>query len=227
MANAEVTTAPWYETRDEGQVGTFVRTDAECRFAATLPRSTAAGQALFARTGRDGQRDATMFWAAAAARPGSDSSAVEAGLVEEVEKLAAEPIGGEEMDRARRQLEVAILLGRQSAEDRGRALGIAHMIEGDWRHADRHLERLRSLTPADVQQAAARTFAAMSRYARWLDRKPGRAVTYPVDRTAAARAVIADHQMHEHTVAAFRVQRRFTQGIIVRHGHEGLGDLPG
>jgi len=122
---------------------------------------------LFARTGRDRQRDATVFWAAAALRPGSDSSAVEGILVGEVEKLAGEPIGGEELDRARRQLELAILLGRQSARDRGQALGTAQMIAGDWRDADQQLERLRALTPADVQQAAARTLAAARRTVVW------------------------------------------------------------
>ncbi|MGH7729872.1 MAG: M16 family metallopeptidase, partial [Candidatus Eiseniibacteriota bacterium] len=122
---------------------------------------------LFARTGRDRQRDATMFWAAAAVRPGSDSSAVETSLVGEVEKLAAEPIGGEELDRARRQLEVAILLGRQSASGRGQDLGTAQMIAGDWGDAERQLERLRALTPADIQQAAAHTFAAARRTVVW------------------------------------------------------------
>jgi len=128
---------------------------------------TAEKTCLFARTGRDRQRDATMFWAAAAVRPGSDSSAVEGSLVGEVEKLAGEPIGGEELDRARRQVEVAMLLGRQSARDRGQALGTAQMISGDWHDADRHLERLRALTPADVQKAAARTLTAARRTVVW------------------------------------------------------------
>ena len=121
----------------------------------------------FARTGRDRQRDATVFWAAAAVRPGVDSSAVEGSLVAEVEKLAGGPIGDEELDRARRQLEVSTLLVRQSARDRGQALGTAQMVAGDWRDADRQLERLRALTPADVQQAAARTLAAARRTVVW------------------------------------------------------------
>jgi len=122
---------------------------------------------LFARTGCERQRDATMFWATAALRPGSDSSAVEGSLVAEIEKLAGEPIGGEEMDRVRRQAEVAMLFGRESARDRGQALGTAQMIAGDWHDADRQLERLRALTPAQVQQAAARTLAAARRTVVW------------------------------------------------------------
>lgn len=128
----------------------------------------AEGTCVFARTGRDRQRDGTMFWAAAAIRPGADSSAVEASLVSEVERLAAEPIAGEELDRTRRQLEVAMLLGRQSAGDRGQVLGTAQMVAGDWREADRQLERLRGLTPADVQQAAARVLTGPRRTVVWL-----------------------------------------------------------
>lgn len=140
------------------------------RPSARLTGRLVAGEqtCLFVRTGRDRQRDATVFWAAAAVRPGSDSSAVEGSLVGEIEKLAGEPIDGGELDRARRQLEVAVLLGRQSAGDRGQALGTAQMIAGDWRDADRQLEQLRALTPADLQQAAARTLVAARRTVVWL-----------------------------------------------------------
>jgi zinc protease len=128
---------------------------------------------LFARTGRDRQRDATLFWAAAALRPGADTAAVESSLVGEIERLAGEPIAGEELDRARKQLELALLLGRQSANDRGQVLGAADLIAGDWRDADRQLERLRALTPTDLQQAAARTLVAARRYLVWMTPAPG------------------------------------------------------
>jgi len=127
---------------------------------------------LFARTGRDRQRDGTMFWAAAAIRPGADTLAVERSLVGEIERLASEPIGGEELDRTRRQLEVALLLGRQTAGDRGQAAGTAQMVAGDWQDADRQLQRLRALTPADVQQAAARALGASRRTVVWLSATP-------------------------------------------------------
>ena len=123
---------------------------------------------LLTRTGHDRRRGATMFWAAAALRPGGDSSAVERSLVNGIERLAGEPVSGEELDRARRQLEVALLIGRQSAGDRGQVLGTAQMIAGDWRDADQQLDRLRALTPADLQRAAARTLVAVRRTVVWV-----------------------------------------------------------
>jgi zinc protease len=123
---------------------------------------------LFAQTGRDVRLDATMFWAAAAARSAGDTAAVERRLVGEIEGLATEPVSDEELDRARRQLEVALLLERQSARDRGQALGRSQMLTGDWNDVSRHLDRLRTLTPADLQKAAARTLTAARRTVVWM-----------------------------------------------------------
>ena len=123
---------------------------------------------LFAQTGRDARRDATMFWAASAARSAGDTTAVERWMVGEIERLASEPVSSEELDRARRRLEVGLLLGRQSAHDRGQALGQAQALTGDWNDAQRQLARLRALTPADVQEAAARTLTSTRRVVVWL-----------------------------------------------------------
>jgi len=48
VPNAEVTTAPWYDVKDAPKLRTFIRTDKEGRFSATLPRSMAGRQAVFA-----------------------------------------------------------------------------------------------------------------------------------------------------------------------------------
>ena len=123
---------------------------------------------LFAQTGRDSRRDATMFWAASAARSLADTATVEHWLVGAIETLAAEPVSGEELDRARRQLEVPLLLNRQRARDRGQAAGVSQMIGGDWNDDAHRLERVRTLTPADLQQAAARTLNAARRAVVWM-----------------------------------------------------------
>ena len=135
-----------------------------------LPGRLGSGKtaSLFARAARDGQRDATVFWAAAAPQPGSDTAAVESALVAEVEKLASDPVSGEELDRARRQIQVSLLFGRQGTRDRGQAMGTAAIVSGDWREADRRLEQLRALTPDHLQRAAARTLLAARRTVVWL-----------------------------------------------------------
>jgi len=83
-----------------------------------------------------------------------------------------EPIPGDELDRAHKQLEMALLTERQIAADRGQAMGAAQMIAGDWRDADRQFARLRTLTPGDLQQAAARTLTSSRRAVVWLSAAP-------------------------------------------------------
>ncbi|MBI1795718.1 MAG: insulinase family protein [Candidatus Eisenbacteria bacterium] len=127
-----------------------------------------AGRCVLVDAGRDGRRDATMFWTIAALEPGADSASVERDLLAEMDALGATPVGGDEMDRVRRRASLAMLFGRQTASDRGQALGTAQMIAGDAGEADRAIERLRALAPADLQQAAARTFTAARRTVVWI-----------------------------------------------------------
>jgi zinc protease len=116
----------------------------------------------------DDRRDAALFCAIAVLRPGTDSATVERALVEEVEKLALAPVGEEELDRARRQEEIGTLLEWQTVRGRAEALGSSQLVEGDWRAAARRLERVRRLTPADLQRAAARVLIAGGRNVLWI-----------------------------------------------------------
>jgi zinc protease len=116
----------------------------------------------------DDRRDAALLCAVAVLRPGSDSAAVERVLVEEVEKLALEPVGEEELEHARRQEEVGTLLAWETVRGRAEALGSSQLVEGDWRAAALRLERVRRLTPADLQRAAARVLVAGGRNVLWV-----------------------------------------------------------
>jgi len=116
----------------------------------------------------DDRRDAALLCAVAVLRPGTDSASVERVLVEEVEKLALEPVGEEELERVRRQEEVGTLLAWQTVRGRADALGSSQLVEGDWRAAARRLDQVRRLTPADLQRAAARVLIAGSRNVLWV-----------------------------------------------------------
>ena len=116
----------------------------------------------------DSRRDAGLLYAMAAPRPGADSAVVERTLVEEVEKLAREPVGEEELDRVRRQEEIGTLIAWQTARGCAEALGSALLVDGDWHAAALRLERVRQLTPADLQRAAARVLVAGGRNVLWV-----------------------------------------------------------
>jgi zinc protease len=126
------------------------------------------GRCVLTQAGRDERRDATMFWTLAALQPGADSASVERDLLAEIDALVSAPVSGAELDRARRRVELALEFGRERPRDRGQVLGASQLVAGDPGAADRALERLRALTPADLQQAAARTFTAARRTVVWI-----------------------------------------------------------
>jgi zinc protease len=116
----------------------------------------------------DDRRDAALLCAVAVLRPGTDSAGVERVLIEEVEKLAREPVGAAELERVRRQEEIGTLLSWETVRGRAEALGSSQLVEGDWRAAALRLERVRRLTPADLQRVAARVLVAGGRNLLWV-----------------------------------------------------------
>ncbi len=135
-----------------------------------LQRALVAGPARCGSVqgGVDGRRDSGLLYVMATLLPGADSAQVESTLVNEVEKLAREPVGDEELQRARRQGEVATLLAWQTPHGRAEALGTAQLLEGDYRASALRFERARALTPADLQRAAARVLVPAARSVVWI-----------------------------------------------------------
>ncbi|MRG93118.1 M16 family metallopeptidase [Polyangium spumosum] len=84
---------------------------------------------------------------------------IDAALAE----LAGAPPTEAEMDRARKRIEAAFVLGLAWSRDRASALGMFELATGDARAIGRELERLAAVTPADVQKAAARYLAPSRR----------------------------------------------------------------
>ncbi len=138
----------------------------EARLQRGLVGTTAT--CLAVQGGFDPWRDGGVFYAVATTRPGADSAAVERAVVDSVEALAARPVADGELDRARRQEELATLTALQTVRGRALSLGSALMLDGDWRAATQRLERLRALTPADLQRAAARVLAPAGRNVVWI-----------------------------------------------------------
>lgn len=116
----------------------------------------------------DSRSQGGLLYVVAVVKPGADSSVVERALLGEMERLAREPLTDEELDRARRQEEIATLLGWQTARGCADALGAAQIVDGDWRAAALRYERVRRLTAADLQRAAARVIVPAGRSVLWV-----------------------------------------------------------
>lgn len=124
--------------------------------------------ALLTQAGVVPNREASMFWAMAALGADADSSTAERALLDQVGRLAREPIPGDELDRARAQLLTGELFRLQTVHARAQALGEAQVFAGDPAVADRRLAQLAALTPADLQRAAQRVLTETARAVVWL-----------------------------------------------------------
>lgn len=127
---------------------------------------------LLLQSGFDGRGAGTLFYTVAAVRAGADSTAVEHDLVAAVERLATEPPTADALERARREEEAGTLFAWQTSRHRAEALGGAVMLGGSPASAAARLDRLRALTPEDIQHAAQRLLVPAARTVVWLTAAP-------------------------------------------------------
>ncbi len=80
---------------------------------------------------------------------------VERLMVEQAVRLAEEPITGSELDRSIGQLSGGLVLGMEDTGSRMNRLGKAELVQGELVSVSEALERIRSVTAAEVQDLAA------------------------------------------------------------------------
>ncbi|HEX2482470.1 MAG TPA: pitrilysin family protein [Methylomirabilota bacterium] len=132
-------------------------------------------------------RDPFFFYVSATARPGVTAEQLEAALLEEVRRATAAPITAEELARAQRRAEADFVFQTNSVTAQARQLGYWAMI-GDWRYLTTYLDRIRALTPADIQAVAQRTFVTDTRtVGHFVPADGGGGTPPPPPREASAR----------------------------------------
>ncbi len=96
------------------------------------------------------------FFLFAASMPPDQWEAARDAIFEEVERFKHEPVGEDELEKARRQIETGMYSDLESMEGQASNLGYYELL-GDYRLADKHREAIKSVTP-DVLMAAARKY---------------------------------------------------------------------
>jgi predicted Zn-dependent peptidase len=97
---------------------------------------------------------AGVFFAYAQVRPGASADEAESLLQKEIDRLQREPITEAELAKAKRALEVGLIVGQDSSN------ALASRIAGDWiafgrvRSLDERRAAIRAVTAADVQRVA-------------------------------------------------------------------------
>ncbi len=105
-----------------------------------------------------------LFYAVAVVQPGRTPEEAERAIVAEFERLKAEPISAEELQRTKNQFARDYILMRET--NRGKAAQLAHAVvihKGDITTADGEFDIFANITAADVQRVARTYFTPENR----------------------------------------------------------------
>ncbi|HEY3329142.1 MAG TPA: pitrilysin family protein [Capsulimonadaceae bacterium] len=119
--------------------------------------------------------DPALYEFSVSVRRGVTTDAVEKALYAEVTKLQTEPVTGEELARAVSQIEASMVYSRGSVSSIARQIGQNEIVarsKGGYRYQDTYLDRVRAITPADIQRVAQQYFVQDNRTVAIFDPQP-------------------------------------------------------
>jgi zinc protease len=109
-------------------------------------------KALYAYGGYMEFTDAGMFYATAGARPGVSLDEVESLFMAEIKKVATAGVSQEEVDRAKRQMEVALVNRLSANHALASRIGREIVAFGRVRPLEERIDAIRAVTADDVQR---------------------------------------------------------------------------
>jgi zinc protease len=127
----------------------------------------ASGLTVGASSTLRASRDPSLLRLHASPVAGADPDRVEAELHSVVEGLASDPPRAQELERAIRQVEAQFEYSQDGVSQRAQVLLSFHMRE-HWSARDRHLERIRAVSPAEVSSVAAVYLRPERRTVGWI-----------------------------------------------------------
>jgi zinc protease len=107
--------------------------------------------------------DPNLFYAVAIVQPGKSPEDAIKALIEELDRLKAEPISARELQRTKNQFARDYILGRESIQQKAMHLAHAHVIHEDITTADGEFDIFQNITAGDVQRVARTYFTPESR----------------------------------------------------------------
>ena len=101
--------------------------------------------------------DPNLFWFYATPLPGQTPETLEKELLGEMERLKKDPVGADELKRAKNQIEAGFVFQDDSVHKRASLLARFELI-GGFAHKDQYLDKVRAVSAADLQRVAQRYF---------------------------------------------------------------------
>jgi zinc protease len=109
-------------------------------------------KALFAAGGYWELHRAGVFYAMAGVRPGESIDEVETLFLDEIARLREEPVDAEELEKAKRGLEVALISSLETSHALASRIANDYTALGRIRPLEERLEAIRAVTAEDVQR---------------------------------------------------------------------------
>ncbi len=100
--------------------------------------------------------DPDLFYFYTVVKPGQKPRDVEQSVYREIERLQTKPPTEQELQRAKNQVEASHVFGQDSNFRQAMLLGQAESVGAGWQYLDQFLERIRKVTPGDIQRVARR-----------------------------------------------------------------------
>jgi zinc protease len=95
-----------------------------------------------------------LFIVYAAHLPDKDQEKIRGALSDEVARVRSTPVTPSELAKAKNQLSAAYLFGLESVDGVARELGLAQLVQGDWRRFLEGSRRYVGVTAADIKRVA-------------------------------------------------------------------------
>jgi zinc protease len=99
-------------------------------------------------------QDAGVFYASAQVRPDASIDRVETLLFGELERLREQPVRPDELEKAKRQLEVGLIEGLDTTSSLASRIGSEYVLFGRVRSLEERLAAIRRVSVEDVQRVA-------------------------------------------------------------------------
>ncbi len=96
-----------------------------------------------------------LFIVYAAHLPDKDQAKIRGALSDEVARVRSAPVAAGELAKAKNQLTAAYMFGLESVDGVARELGLAELVQGDWRRFLDGPSRYAAVTVGDVKRVAA------------------------------------------------------------------------
>ena len=110
----------------------------------------------------DVSADPHLFYVYAGVMPGKSTDEVEKALYAEIERLKAEPVTDEELQKAKNQVEANFIMGQDSVFYQAMLLGQFETV-AEWRLLERYVPGVQAVKKEDVQNVAKKYFTEDNR----------------------------------------------------------------